>query len=103
MVVDFPFPNPETNLSTTSWKTYAQLTLYSPNIAPKMVLPTSLVILFGFSGYKIGTINSETLFFLGSIQLLTVCPSLGFMEVSNLPSTYFSVLPASILPSFRKP
>src|SRR5665811_1319998 len=85
----------ETGFSTTSWITCPQLTMYSPHKDPKMVLPISLVTLPGFSGYRIRTTNSSTLFSLGSMQSLTACPSLGLMSCLNFPSTHIPILPVT--------
>ena len=74
----FPFSKLNTSYLTTSWITWPQLPFQIPNRAPKTILPTILVTLFSYSGYRMGITNSKTLLSLGSIQLLTACPFLRF-------------------------
>ena len=77
---------PDSSLYTRSFTTIPQSTGLSPDKAPKIIFPTVIVTLVGFSGYNNGTRNSKTLLNPGSLQSATTYPSLGFTlhKTSNL-------------------
>ena len=53
--VALDFPIPDSSLCTRSFTTIPQSTGLSPDKAPKIVFPTVIVTLVGFSGYNSGT------------------------------------------------
>ena len=98
----FPFSSLDTNFLTISYITTPQLTGFTPDSKPKMVLEIVNIIHVGFFGYRIETMNSKTLHSLRSSQSTTVYLSLGFMGVENLHEINFSVRDAHLLPSLGK-
>lgn len=66
------------------------------------MLAIVIVTRVAFSGYKIGTTNSKTLFSLGPTQSATADPSLGLTGFDNLPDPNLSVRDAYPFPFVGK-
>ena len=98
----FPFSNLDTNFPTTSYMTTPQLSSLAPDSAPNTVFEIITVIQVGFFGYRIRTIYSKTLFFLGFSQFAIAYPSLGFTRVDNLLDANLSIWEAHPLLSLGK-
>ena len=71
-----------------------QLTGRTPDRAPNRVLATVRVIRFGFSGFRIGIMNSNILLSLGLVHFPGWRPSLGWMAPENFPAHNPSFRPA---------